>query len=77
VSGEIGSDSEIHIPLSEERIVSETQTVVTEEVQVGTRQVTSIEHVSSDVHHEELNVEVNKDLAEHTALNPDIKKPAA
>jgi len=77
VSEEIGANSEIHIPLSEERIIPEKQTAVTEEVQVGTRQVTSIEHVSSDVHHEELNVEVNKDLAEHTALNPDIKKPAA
>ena len=51
-SGEIGSDQEIRVPLSEERARVEKQPVVTEEVRVGKRAVTGTEQVSDSLRHE-------------------------
>lgn len=77
-SGEIGDNAEIRVPLSEERVIPEKQRVVNEEVRVGKRQVTGIQQVSSDVRHEELRVEGDKDLAENEDVNaPRTRKPAA
>jgi uncharacterized protein (TIGR02271 family) len=57
VTGEIGRDEEIRVPLSEERVRVEKQPVVNEEVSVGKRQVQSNKEVSDKVRHEELHVE--------------------
>src|SRR3954467_9170373 len=65
VSGGIGRDQEIRVPLSEERVRVEKQPVVNEEVRVGKRQVQGSKQVSDQVRHEELRVdkegEVNTD----------------
>jgi uncharacterized protein (TIGR02271 family) len=78
-AGDIGTDQEVRIPLSEERVRAEKQPVVTEEVRVGKRGVQSTENVSDNVRHEELRVEKDGDVD----VSPDLtktgkpKKPAA
>lgn len=62
VTGEIGRDEEIRVPLSEERVRVEKQPVVNEEVRVGKRQVQSNKEVSDKVRHEELRVEKKGDV---------------
>ena len=57
VSGEIGRDQEIRVPLSEERVRVEKQPVVNEEVRVGKRQVQTRQQVSDKVRHEELRID--------------------
>jgi uncharacterized protein (TIGR02271 family) len=57
VSGGIGRDQEIRVPLSEERVHVEKQPVVNEEVRVGKRQVQTSQQVSDKVRHEELRVD--------------------
>ncbi len=57
VAGEIGADSEIRIPLTEERASLDKQTVVREEVAVGKRQIESVQEVGGSVRREELDVE--------------------
>jgi uncharacterized protein (TIGR02271 family) len=78
-SGEIGKDEEIRVPLSEERVRTEKQPVVTEEVRVGKRAVQSTENVSDNVRHEELRVEKdgNVEVEPDTARSGKKKKPAA
>lgn len=56
-SGEIGSDREIRVPLSEERVTVEKQPVVREEVKVGKRTVQDTKRVTDNVRHEELKVD--------------------
>ena len=56
----IGESEEIRIPLSAERVDVQKRTVVTEEVEVGTRKVAGTEHVSDTVRHEELRVDDGK-----------------
>jgi uncharacterized protein (TIGR02271 family) len=78
-AGEIGSDQEVRVPLSEERVRVGKQPVVTEEVRVGKRAVQNTENVSDKVRHEELRVEKEGDVD----VSPDVtkssktKKPAA
>ncbi|HEX6804763.1 MAG: YsnF/AvaK domain-containing protein [Acidobacteriaceae bacterium] len=62
VTGEIGRDEEIRVPLSEERVRVDKQPVVNEEVRVGKRQVQSNKEVSDKVRHEELRVEKQGDV---------------
>ncbi len=50
-------ESEIRVPLSEERVRVEKKPVVNEEVAVGKRAVQDTKRVSDDVRHEELNVD--------------------
>ncbi len=57
VHGSIGENSDIRIPLSEERASADKQTFVREEVSVGKRAVESVEEVGGSVQHEELQVE--------------------
>jgi uncharacterized protein (TIGR02271 family) len=56
-AGQIGSDQEIRVPLSEERVSVEKTPVVREEVRVGKRQVQDTQTVSDNVRHEELEVD--------------------
>ncbi len=56
-SGTIGQSEEIRIPLSEERVNVSKSTVVTEQVEIGKRNVAGVEHVSDTVRHEELLVD--------------------
>jgi uncharacterized protein (TIGR02271 family) len=57
VAGEIGADSEIRIPLSEEVASLDKHTVVREEIAVGKRAVENVQQVGGTVRHEELNVD--------------------
>jgi uncharacterized protein (TIGR02271 family) len=56
-SGTIGTESEIRVPLSEERVQVEKVPVVREEVTVGKRPVSETRNVSEQVRREELDVE--------------------
>ena len=53
----IGQDEVIRVPLTEERVDVSKRTVVTEEVDIGTRRVEGTEHVSDTVRREELRVD--------------------
>ena len=69
-SGHIGSEnSEVRVPLSEERVRVEKKPVVNEEVAVGKRAVQDTKRVSDDVRHEELNVDKEGDVN-----NPDVDR---
>jgi uncharacterized protein (TIGR02271 family) len=78
-AGEIGTDEEVRIPLSEERVRAEKQPVVNEEVRVGKRAVQNTEHVSDNVRHEELRVDKSGDVNVDTDVSRSgkRKKPAA
>jgi uncharacterized protein (TIGR02271 family) len=56
-AGEIGADSEIRIPLTEERVSVEKRPTVREEIEVGKRGVEETQQVSDQVRREELRVE--------------------
>lgn len=77
VTGEIGTDPEIRVPLSEERARVEKQPVVKEEVRVGKRAVQDTERVSDQVRREELRVEKDTKLEEDAERTRRGKKPAA
>lgn len=62
-SGEIGSDQEIRVPLSEERVNVEKTPVVTGEVRVGKRQVQETKTVTGDIRREEVRVEKDGDVS--------------
>jgi uncharacterized protein (TIGR02271 family) len=77
-SGEIGTDEEIRVPLSEERVRTEKQPVVTGEVRVGKRAVQNTENVSDSVRHEELRIDKDGDVEVDTQTpSSKRKKPAA
>lgn len=61
-TGEIGTDREIRVPLSEERVRVDKDKVVTGEVRVGKRQVTENQTVSDEVRHEEVKVDKEGDV---------------
>ena len=56
-TGRIGADSEIRVPLSEERVEVEKVPVVTEEVRVAKRPVSETQNVRDQVRREELEVQ--------------------
>ena len=78
-TGEIGTDQEIRVPLSEERVRTEKQPVVTHEVRVGKRTVQNTETVSDNVRHEELRADKDGDVEIDTKGSETTKrkKPAA
>lgn len=78
-TGEIGTDQEIRVPLSEERVRTEKQPVVTDEVRVGRRTVQNTETVSDNVRHEELRADKDGDVEIDTKGSETTKrkKPAA
>jgi uncharacterized protein (TIGR02271 family) len=78
-TGEIGTDQEIRVPLSEERARVEKKPIVTEEVRVGKRAVQNTERLSDTVRHEELRVEGEGDAVADSGVLRERKgkKPAA
>jgi uncharacterized protein (TIGR02271 family) len=62
VSGGIGDQKEIRIPVSEERVKVSKEQVVTGQVRVQKRTVQDTERVSDSVQHEELRVEREGDV---------------
>lgn len=68
--GQIGEDEEIHVPLYEEQVNVEKETVVTGEVDVSKRDVEETEHFSEDLRKERLRVERDGDV-DIKAANPD------
>jgi uncharacterized protein (TIGR02271 family) len=74
VTGEIGRDEEVRVPLSEERVRVEKQPVVNEEVRVGKRQVQSNKEVSDKVRHEELRVDKEGEVDAEEIKGPANRK---
>jgi uncharacterized protein (TIGR02271 family) len=69
-TGQVGAEnSEIRVPLSEERVRVEKKPVVNEEVAIGKRAVQDTKRVSDDVRHEELNVDKEGDVN-----NPEVDR---
>jgi uncharacterized protein (TIGR02271 family) len=73
-TGEIGSDQEIRVPLSEERVTVQKTPVVTGEVKVGKRQVQDTRTVSDNVRHEEVRLEKEGDVNVNEDALRDKKK---
>jgi uncharacterized protein (TIGR02271 family) len=61
-SSDIRQGEEIRIPVKEEQVRVDKETVVKEEVTVGKRKVQDTEHVSGDVRREEVRVEQKGDV---------------
>lgn len=76
-SGQIGTDKEIRIPLSEEQVRVEKQPVVTGEVRVGKREVQGTQTVSDEVRHEEVKVDKEGDVTVKDERPPKDKDRAA
>jgi uncharacterized protein (TIGR02271 family) len=76
-AGNIGTDEEIRIPISEERTRVEKRPVVQDEVRVGKRTVQKSERLSDDVRHEELRIDKEGDVEVDTRDSTKGKKPAA
>jgi uncharacterized protein (TIGR02271 family) len=76
-TGEIGSDQEIRVPLSEEHARVDKQRVISDEVRVGKRAVQKTERVSEDVRHEKLRVDKDGDVEVDARGGQKGKKPAA
>lgn len=77
VAGEIGSEKEIRVPLSEERVRVEKQPVVTGEVRVGKREVQDTKTISDQVRHEEVKLDKEGDVdIEDTKLKNKDKRIA-
>lgn len=67
-AGQVGTgNSEIRVPLTEERVRVEKKPVVNEEVSVGKRAVQDTKHVSDEVRHEELKVDKEGEVADNEA----------
>jgi uncharacterized protein (TIGR02271 family) len=64
--GEVGDGEEIRVPLQEECVHLEKETVATEEVRLGRRPVTETEHVTGTVRKEEAHVEREGDVTVRT-----------
>ena len=71
-SANIGRSQEIRVPLSEEKVRLEKQPVVTEEVNVGKREVADVEKVSADVRHEELRVDPDPEIRKRSATGEEL-----
>jgi uncharacterized protein (TIGR02271 family) len=76
ISGNIGDQGEVRIPVSEERVHVTKEPVVTSEVRVQKRAVQDTQQVSDDVRHEEVRVENEGDV-NVTDKTKGKKKPAA
>ncbi len=76
-AGEIGSDDEIRVPLSEEKVTVQKTPVVTGEVRVGKRQVQDTRTVSDNVRHEEVRLEKEGDVNVNEDALRDKKDRAA
>jgi uncharacterized protein (TIGR02271 family) len=61
-SADIQEGQEIRVPIREERVNVEKQTVVAEEVSVGKRKVQDTKHVSGEVRKEEIKVDTKGDV---------------
>jgi len=59
---QIGDGEEIRVPVEAEKARLEKETVVTEELQVGTRPVTETEHLTGTVRREELRMDKEGDV---------------
>jgi uncharacterized protein (TIGR02271 family) len=77
VSGSIGDQGEIRIPVSEEQVRVTKEPVVTGQVRVTKRAVQGTQSVSDDVKHEELRVEQEGNVGVSDQTKPKGKKPAA
>lgn len=77
VSGRIGEEGDIRIPVSEEQVKVNKEPVVTGEVRVQKRTVQGTQQVSDQVRHEEVKVENEGDVNVTDKTKGGKKKPAA
>lgn len=77
VSGGIGEQGEVRIPVSEERVKVRKEPVVTGEVRVQKRTVQDTQQVSDQVRHEEVKVENEGGVNVIDKTKAGKKKPAA
>jgi uncharacterized protein (TIGR02271 family) len=79
LSGAIGDESEIRVPVSEERVSVVKEPVVTGEVRVRKQAVQDNQQVTDTVRHEEVRVENEGavDVKEKSTSKTGRKKPAA
>lgn len=77
VSGRIGEQGEVRIPVTEERVKVSKEPVVTGEVRAQKRTVQDTEQVSDQVRHEEVKVENEGDVNVTDKRKAGKKKPAA
>jgi uncharacterized protein (TIGR02271 family) len=61
-STDIKEGQEIRVPIKEEQVNVEKETVVAEEVSIGKRKVKDTEHVGADLRREEIKVETHGDV---------------
>ncbi len=61
-AGEIGQGETIRVPVREEQVTVDKDTVVTEEIEVGKRQVQETQRVSDTVRREEVRIEEEGDV---------------
>jgi len=76
-AGDIRPGEEVRIPVREEQVRVEKETVVKEEVSVGKRKVQDTEHVGGTVRKEEVRVEQEGNVDVHTkgtAKDSDVKR---
>ena len=71
-SANIGQAQEIRVPLSEDKVRVEKQSVVREEVVVGKREVADVATVGGDVRHEELRVDSDVETPRRNATGEDL-----
>ena len=67
-TSDFGADEEIRVPLLAEQVRVEKQPVVTEEIEVGARQVEQTRQIAEQVRREELRIEVEGGLRTTEAL---------
>ncbi len=77
LSGSIGDEGEIRIPVSEERVSVVKEPVVTGEVRVQKRAVQDNQQITDTVRHEEVRVENQGDVDVQDKTKTGQKKPAA
>ncbi|MCU1331756.1 MAG: hypothetical protein JWM08_748 [Candidatus Angelobacter sp.] len=77
LSGSIGDEGEIRVPVSEERVSVVKEPVVTGEVRVQKRAVQDNKQVTDTVRHEEVRVENQGAVSIDDKTKTDKKKPAA
>ena len=72
----IGSDDEIRVPLTEERVRVEKKAVVNEEIKVGKRQVQGTKQVSDTLRREQVQVEPDGEVTEEEVRELPRKRTA-
>ena len=66
----VGSDETVRVPVRDEQVEVDKEAVVTEEIEVGKREVQETERVTGDVRREEARIEHEGDIARRDRRRP-------